>query len=65
MSRPILAIVLFAVYWVPTVIAVVRHHHRVVAIGLVNLLLGWSIIGWVAALVWACTAPPREHHRRR
>jgi len=25
------------------------------AIGALNLFLGWSLIGWVAALVWALT----------
>jgi hypothetical protein len=25
-----------------------------------NLLLGWTLIGWVASLVWACTADTRS-----
>lgn len=41
-------------YLVPTIIAVKRQHLQKVPIILVNILLGWSLIGWVVALVWAC-----------
>jgi hypothetical protein len=26
---------------------------------LLNLLLGWTVIGWVAAMAWACSAEAR------
>jgi hypothetical protein len=29
-----------------------------IAIVLVNLLLGWTVLGWIAALVWALTDVP-------
>jgi len=44
---------LLACYFLPTIIAGFRHHHNVVAIGLVNLFFGWTLVGWVGALVWA------------
>ena len=47
-----------AVYFVPTIVAKLRNHHNTVAIFLVNLFLGWSLLGWVAALVWAVVKPP-------
>ena len=47
--------ILFVLYWVPTVVAALRKHHNVLAIGALNLFLGWTMIGWVAALVWALT----------
>jgi hypothetical protein len=45
----LLALVYFATTWV----ALVRGHPNGVPIFLVNLLLGWTLLGWVAALVWS------------
>lgn len=47
-----LAVVL-EVYFLPTVIAYARVKRNIWAIFALNLLLGWSVIGWVIALVWA------------
>jgi len=33
-----------------------RRHKNADAIFTLDLLLGWTLIGWVAALVWALTA---------
>jgi ABC-type uncharacterized transport system permease subunit len=43
-------------YCVPTLIAFQRHHRQRVAIRILNLLLGWTVLGWVAAAVWAYTS---------
>jgi len=40
-------------YLVPWCIAWARHHQKQVPIFLINLLLGWTLIGWFAALIWA------------
>jgi hypothetical protein len=47
-------------YFIPTVIAVMRKHSQTVPIVAVNVLLGWSFLGWIVALVWSLTAdkPP-------
>ncbi|MCG6540167.1 superinfection immunity protein [Pseudomonas sp. KSR10] len=45
-----------ALYFVPTIVASMRNHANAVAITALNLLLGWTLIGWVAALVWSLTA---------
>lgn len=45
-----------AIYFVPTMVALKRGHPQRVAISLLNLLLGWTFVGWVAALVWSATA---------
>jgi hypothetical protein len=42
-------------YFVPTFVAFYRQHHNRLAIFVLNLLLGWSFIGWACALVWALT----------
>lgn len=46
-----------AVYFLPTIIAVRRRHHNRLPIALLNLLLGWTAIGWIAALIWSVTSP--------
>jgi hypothetical protein len=51
----ILAICL-AIYFFPTAVAGSRGHRNTLAIFILNLLLGWLILGWIGALVWACTA---------
>ena len=48
------------VYFLPTVIALARGHHNGFAIFLTNLLLGWTFIGWLVALIWSCTAIHRR-----
>jgi hypothetical protein len=42
-----------AVYFVPTVIAYVRRHRNTGAIAALNVLLGWTVLGWVIAFVWS------------
>src|SRR5436190_15521998 len=44
-----------AVYFLPTIIAVARGHHNAFAIFLLNLLLGWTGLAWILALVWSVT----------
>lgn len=44
---------LFAAYLMPLVIAATRGHRYTRMIGAINLVLGWTVIGWFAALFWA------------
>jgi hypothetical protein len=44
-----------AAYVTPSIIAAARAHHNAGAIFALNLLLGWTFVGWVAAIVWALT----------
>jgi TPR repeat protein len=44
------------IYFLPSIIANARHHNNAMAIFALNLLLGWTLLGWVAAIVWALTA---------
>lgn len=41
-------------YMLPWAIAASRSMPNQAAIGLLNLLLGWTVIGWIIALVMAC-----------
>jgi hypothetical protein len=41
---------LFALYVLPSAIALHRHHPRTGAVLLWNLVLTWSVVGWFVAL---------------
>ena len=43
-------------YLLPSIAAVKRRHRNRTAIVVLNVALGWTLLGWVAALVWAYTA---------
>jgi len=43
-------------YVIPSVIAILRGHHQIIIIILINLFLGWTYVGWVVALIWSATA---------
>ena len=43
-------------YFVPSLVAKKREHPNTTAIVVLNVFLGWSGLGWIAALVWAYTA---------
>lgn len=48
------ATVLFwALYPIPTLVAWLRHARHAPAITAIDYLAGWTIVGWIAALVWA------------
>jgi hypothetical protein len=51
-------VVMAAMYFLPTMIAIVRDHRQILAIATFNVLLGWTMFGWVWALVWSLTQPP-------
>ncbi len=44
----------FVMYFLPAIIALARNKHDITSIVLLNFFLGWTMIGWVVALVWAC-----------
>lgn len=47
---------LIALYFLPAIIAARRGHRNRTPILLLNLFLGWTVIGWVGALIWSTTA---------
>lgn len=48
----------FLMYFLPSLIALARNKRDILAIFLLNLFLGWSVIGWIVALVWAAKNDP-------
>lgn len=49
----LIMIIIFAIplYFLPTIIAALRHSVNKMVVFLVNLFLGWSVIGWIIALI--------------
>lgn len=43
------------IYFIPAMVSTWRKHSKDSAISMLNLFAGWTFIGWVVALVWACT----------
>ena len=40
-------------YFLPSIIALAKSKRDLLAIFLLNFFLGWSVIGWFVALIWA------------
>jgi hypothetical protein len=51
----LLVVLAIGIYLIPTWVALIRHHTQKGAIFAINLFLGWTLLGWVGALAWACS----------
>ena len=49
-------IILVLLYFLPALLA--HNKHNFTGIFLLNALLGWTVVGWFAALIWACVEAP-------
>lgn len=49
-DHPLLILASVALYFLPSIVG--RDKRNASAIFVLNLLLGWTLIGWVVALVW-------------
>lgn len=59
------ACVAFLFYFLPLFIAAVRGHSNLLPIALVNTLLGWTLLGWIACLIWAFVDQQPKYGVRR
>jgi Superinfection immunity protein len=50
-----LILILIALYMIPSIVAGFRNKRNSGAIVALNILLGWTLVGWTVALVWALT----------
>jgi hypothetical protein len=48
-------LLLLILYFVPSIIALFRGHLSAAAIFVLNLVFGWTFIGWIIALIWSLT----------
>jgi uncharacterized membrane protein YbhN (UPF0104 family) len=57
----LIVVFVLGLYFLPTINAASRKHHSSGAVFMLNLLLGWTFLGWVIAMVWSCAyVIPRE-----
>ncbi len=63
--RIMTAMVLLAVYLLPSIMAFARNHRNKYALAKFNIFGGWTIFGWITALVWASYAEPSSYPRSR
>lgn len=50
-------VALAALYLLPIYEAAKRRHPSILPISLVDLFLGWTVVGWIVSLVWAVRKP--------
>lgn len=65
MFGPFLIFVLAAFYFLPALIAEHRGRDGVALIGVANLLLGWTVIGWLVLLIIAFTGENSSARKSR
>ena len=51
-----LALLIAAIYFLPTIIAFVRSHPNRWPVLIINAAFGLTILGWFGSLIWACSA---------
>jgi hypothetical protein len=56
----IMLVLVVVIYMLPTLIAFGREHPRRQDVAVVNILLGWTLIGWVGVFLWALLTPVEE-----
>jgi hypothetical protein len=54
----VMYLVVASVYFLPSMVAISRHHGRALQVFFLNLYTGWTGLGFVVALVWAFTQVP-------
>jgi hypothetical protein len=42
-------------YLLPSYVAVLRDHPHSITVTMTNVLLGWTIAGWIGVLIWSFT----------
>ena len=56
----LIVLVVGGLYFIPTIVALMRDHPSKGGIIVLNVLLGWTLIGWVVSLAWAASSTGRE-----
>ncbi len=57
---PVLGIVLVVVYFIPAIVAIVGRHRLWLLITLIDLLFGWTVVGWFTALALLAASGRRQ-----
>ncbi len=59
-AQAALCAIALAIYFIPAFVG--RNKRNASAIFWLNLLMGWTLLGWVGALIWALTIDRDERH---
>jgi ABC-type transport system involved in cytochrome c biogenesis permease component len=51
----VIIFILAIAYFIPFIIALLKRKSNTIAIFFLNLLVGWTFIGWVIAFIWSLT----------
>ena len=62
-SAALIALIALGTYLLPSIIGRVRGHRNERALLAFNVFAGWTIIGWVVALVWSIYNEPSNDFR--
>lgn len=57
MSHQFVLAGLLFMYCLPSFIAFLNKNRQLPAIQLLNFFLGWTVIGWIIAMIWAVAKP--------
>lgn len=49
------------VYFLPAIIAAIKKKRNLAAIIILNILTGWTFIGWIIALIWSITSDNNQN----
>jgi hypothetical protein len=50
----------FPLYFLPTFIAAARKNSNALGIFVLNLFLGWTLLGWIGAMIWAFSSGSKQ-----
>jgi len=58
--------VFLGLHFLPTFVALLRRNQHTLLIFILNILVAWTVIGWIVLLVWAAVGEERrEDYGRR
>lgn len=57
----VVLIIALAIYFLPTIVAMIREHMSKGAIFALNLILGWTLAGWLFAFIWSLTGNTKRN----
>jgi uncharacterized membrane protein len=61
----VILVIAMVVYFLPSIVAYKDKRAAWVGIAILNVLLGWTILGWIAALIWAVTGESEKERAKR
>jgi hypothetical protein len=65
MPVPVALLTPFPLYCLPTMLAYLKDREAFKAIGNTNMFLGWTVFGWLVALIWAVYGKPKPLQEAR